>query len=380
MPFAGILLRRRGGGGTWAERKRERDGDALWENQLGVSARHGTSYPGAAGYFREPVAFHSRRPRKSAAAIRRSGPTSAREGILGLTDIPQQIATVLKYSLRSRTSFLSSLIGAIFVLGFAFDLLYGFFYTRVFNAKAIHYGHAFWIGLVAVALVVPLTVGLIRLILAERQLRPFPPGKHGVAIAPFDAVSLDPDTLGTASKLGALDAVMTQFFKAQQRIIEDEEWSKDFEFRFLPPFVQVQKKKDAATRLQAMAATLIIWGQINQESGAHLKVTMHFLGPQLDIKLDGDLLPSLTINLLEYFALCAAGFANQGKGDLVQARRMFELARTPGSQIDQMAKSNSNVAAVDDFIRRLDPTPAPNAPAAAPVSPNPPAPPQTTGA
>ena len=78
---------------------------------------------------------------------------------MGITDIPDQIAKAFKYSLRSPGAFALSLITAVVVFGFAYDLLYSFWYVRWFNAKDTHYGLFYVAGLVLVSLVIPLAIG-----------------------------------------------------------------------------------------------------------------------------------------------------------------------------------------------------------------------------
>jgi hypothetical protein len=78
---------------------------------------------------------------------------------MDIVDIPNQVGRSLKYSVRSRSSFLVSLISAFLVLGIAYDVVYGFFYTRILNAKDPFYGPLFWIGLLVIAVLLPLLFG-----------------------------------------------------------------------------------------------------------------------------------------------------------------------------------------------------------------------------
>jgi hypothetical protein len=277
-----------------------------------------------------------------------------------ITDIPQQISTALKYSLRSRSSFFFSLFSAALVCGAAYDLSYAFLYTRLFNAKDAHYGPMFWQGLVLFSVVVPVAAGIIKLLIARRQERTFPPNKYGVVIAPFDVVSLDPETLGTSSKLRALDELMTQFFTAQERIIEEEDWSKDFEFRFLPPYAHMHNRRDAEDRLQSMRAVLVIWGQIVQETGKTVRATMLLVGPELNLTME---LPCLETKIvatsLKFYALVAAAFSEKAAGRPGEAIGIFTMAKTPAAELDRMTDkgSTSNVAIVDRLIQQLQSRP-----------------------
>ena len=77
---------------------------------------------------------------------------------MGITDIPDQIAKAFKYSLRSPGAFCLSLITAIAVFGFAFDLTYSFWYVRWHNVKDPQYGWPYFAGLLLVSVVIPVTI------------------------------------------------------------------------------------------------------------------------------------------------------------------------------------------------------------------------------
>jgi hypothetical protein len=145
----------------------------------------------------------------------------------------------------------------------------------------------------------------------------------GIAIAPFDVCSLDPDTLGTSAKLQALDVVTKQFFSAVQRIISEEDWSKDFEFRFLPANVQIHRKKDAIARTKSLDATMLIWATILQHSNRPINMTMCVLGPDLDMKIDG----SLDFFFVPFFKLWALTSA----ASCLEAKRRIPAIRTTNS-------------------------------------------------
>lgn len=93
---------------------------------------------------------------------------------MDITDIPQQIKTSLKYSLRSTSSFLFSLFGAMLVCGAAFNLVYDFLYTHIYNRKESHYGAAFWGGLFTATIGLPAVYAIVSIVKARRQERPFP--------------------------------------------------------------------------------------------------------------------------------------------------------------------------------------------------------------
>jgi hypothetical protein len=135
---------------------------------------------------------------------------------MDITDIPDQLGKAFKYSLRSPSSFFLSLLTAMVVFGFAYDLVYGFGYIRWHNVKDPQYGWPYFAGLVFVAILVPLTIGVTAYARARAKARPFRAGEIGIAIAPFEVFLVAPETLGTASMLQALDIVSTQFFRVVQ--------------------------------------------------------------------------------------------------------------------------------------------------------------------
>jgi hypothetical protein len=276
---------------------------------------------------------------------------------MDITDIPQQIKTSLKYSLRSTSSFLFSLLGAMLVCGTAFNLIYDFLYTHIYNRKESHYGAAFWIGLFTATIGLPAVYAIVSIIKARRQERPFPEGRYGIAIAPFHVVSLDPDTLGTSSKLRALDELMTQLFTAQKRFIDEEQWADRFEFRFLPPYVRILGKSDAQKRRVAMNALLIFSGQIVQQSGSGVQVRTNILGLDTDLKMD---LPNIDVRMLEtilkYFVLSTAAYTAQKSGKLSEALSLYTLSQPSAAELDRIATpgGTQTVSRVQSCIEELN--------------------------
>lgn len=94
---------------------------------------------------------------------------------MDIIDIPQQIRTSLKYSLRSRSSFLFSLLGAMLVCGVAFNVIYDFLFSHIYNKKESHYGPIFWVGLLTACIGLPAVYAILSIIKARRQERPFHP-------------------------------------------------------------------------------------------------------------------------------------------------------------------------------------------------------------
>jgi len=162
--------------------------------------------------------------------------------ILGLDDIPAQIGRVVQFSVRNKTSFVLSYVTAVFAIGFAADLIYSFVYTAITNSKDAHYGTAAWLVLGFSAFGILLIAGLCAGLQAWKNVRPFSGKKYGVAIAPFDVFSIDPDVLGTPSKKQGLENAVAQFFSAVLARLREKAWYDDFEFRSLPPFVRVAIK------------------------------------------------------------------------------------------------------------------------------------------
>jgi len=276
---------------------------------------------------------------------------------MGITDIPGQIANVLKYALRSPGSFLLSLISAVVVLGVAFDLLYSFFYTRIYNIKDPHYGMAFWLGLSVCGAIVPLVYACITLVAARRKFRPFAPDKFGIVVAPFEVSSIDPDTLGTATKLASLDEAMRQYFSAAKRACDAERWLDNFEFRFLPAYVRFHRKQDAVRRYESMGATLVIWGEILQQHNAPLKINQNILGTKVDIRAAGQMELSFAGIFLAFYALCSAGFRLADAGKLNEAVEMFAFAKSgPAHALDKQfadaKQPNYHVNLVNQFIQQ----------------------------
>jgi hypothetical protein len=256
---------------------------------------------------------------------------------MSIVDIPEQVARVLKYSLRSKSSFIFSLLTASVVLGFAWTLLYEFFYTRVYGKAEAQYGTIFWIGLGVCGAFFPLVYGAVTITRAWLQTRPFETDKFGIAIAAFDVLSVDPDTLGTAGKLGALDEAMRQYFTVARRASRDAGWLDEFDLRFLPPYVRIETKEDAERWKKNLNATLIVWGQIIIESKTIRFHEQNFVGTKLEMKLSGNvpINPELGGNMLALYALTSAGFILRDRNKLDRAKQMFGLAISPARKLDE---------------------------------------------
>ena len=274
---------------------------------------------------------------------------------MDILDIPERAARVFKYSLRSKRSFLLSLVTAALVLGVSFDLIYGFFYTRILNVKDPRYGPLFWAALVATTLVAPLVYGAFEFRRARTlRNRRFAANIHGIVIAPFEFYSLDPETLGTAGKLQALSVVMDQFFAATRQIIGEEEWAPMFEFRLLPTFARITQKGEAVALMDSLGATLVIWGNLVQQSGKPIDAQIKFLGTELDITMSGPIQPVQSAPILAYFALGAAGAKLQQIGDLVGAREMLVRARKAATALDQLTKSTRSTELNEAQIKKIE--------------------------
>ncbi len=174
-----------------------------------------------------------------------------------IPDLLSGAAKALRYSTRSKGKFLLSLIGAILVLAVGYTALYDFLYPRIFNVEHSRYGLVFWAGFLVVAVVLPLGNGVAAILKVRAQSRPFPQGKFGIAIAPFEVMSLDPETLGTPASLEGLGRIAGQYFTSAERTLKAEEWSKDFAFRLLPESERIVSSKQAEAVRTRMSATLI---------------------------------------------------------------------------------------------------------------------------
>ena len=66
--------------------------------------------------------------------------------------------------------------------------------------------------------------------------------KYGVGIVPFDIVSINPETLSSFDKIRTLDEVMHQLFLAIDLLLDNNEYSKSFECRVLPPGLKIHNQ------------------------------------------------------------------------------------------------------------------------------------------
>ena len=261
---------------------------------------------------------------------------------MGIDDIPSQIGRVVRFSVRSKSSFILSFITAAFVLGFAADLLYSFAYTRIYNVKDAYYGRPAWALILTAAFGIPLLAGLITAMRAWRDVRPFKPGKYGIAIAPFTVHSIDPDVLGTPSKMQGLQDVVAQFFDALRGPLAERLWYDDFAFRTLPPFVRVANERQAHERYASLSASLLFWGTVVQRAGQPLMLRINLTGDDTQLAFTGQMEPIQISAFFGYYILTTAGYSELTTGDPSLALRLFHDAIDFAHSVDEMTKSTTS--------------------------------------
>jgi hypothetical protein len=252
-----------------------------------------------------------------------------------LIDIPTQLSKAYAYSGRSWKAFVLSISFGILATGVVFDLAYGFFYERMYNVDHVHYGSFYWAMLAGVSLLVPLALAAASLAWWRFQARPFRGDKFGIAIAPFEVLSLHVDNMATSDKLLALDEVVQQFFAVIQQVLHEEKWAPDFEFRVLPSNVRVRDEHEAASRFKSLEATLLISGQVIQEDT--LNLTMRLTGVEMNLLFTGRCSPTYLSLPLKFYSLLAAVMALEQKGRLQEADKYLDLALEPARQLDAHA-------------------------------------------
>jgi hypothetical protein len=266
------------------------------------------------------------------------------EAPLGVDDIPAQVGRVIRFSVRSPSSFFLSLVTSMFVVGFAADLFYGFLYTRIYNVKDASYTPFAWVFLSLLALGLPLLSGLYALASAYRKLWPFGAAKYGVAITPFDVFSLDPDVLGTPSKKQALEEVIPQFFNAMLARFHESEWYNWLEFRYLPPFVRINTQADAQTKRAKLRAELMIWGKIVQKFGDPLSIEINLAGLETNLKFTGPADPLRMADIFSFFILGSTGYSLMKSGHAEPAIRLLKEAQKFAPELDKTTNSGTNHA------------------------------------
>lgn len=272
---------------------------------------------------------------------------------MGITDIPDQIAKAFKYSLRSPGAFCLSLITAIVVFGFAFDLTYSFWYVRWHNVKDPQYGWPYFAGLLLVSVVIPVTIGMSAFARARGQGQPFGAEEVGIAIAPFEVFSVDPETLGAASTLHALDVVSTQFFRVVQNTLREYPLAQELKFRFLPQYTKITSNQAAVEHLKRLGAALVVWGNITQRSQQPLEIRLEMQAAVHTYTFSQLSIEQFPMLPLQYFTFLEAAEAVLRRGDAERARRLFEQARPLGAELDKEHKGMGCVDSVDGFLAKL---------------------------
>jgi hypothetical protein len=264
---------------------------------------------------------------------------------MDIADIPNQIAKAFKYSLRSSGAFILSLITAFVVFAVAYDLIYGFWYVRWHNTEHANYGRLYFIGLLLVSVVLPLTIGAGAYLSARVRERPFKPEQIGIAIAPFDVISVDPEALGTASTLHAVDIVSTQFFRVVQSTLKDYPLAEDLKFRFLPQYRKITNQQAALQHLARLHATLVVWGNIIQRRRQPLEIRFEMQAHGQTYTFSQMSLEQFPMLPLQYFTFLEAARALEKRGETDRAQRWSEQAHLLLEQIQkdhpEVVKANS---------------------------------------
>jgi hypothetical protein len=275
---------------------------------------------------------------------------------MDITDIPGQIAKAFKYSLRSSSTFLLSMVTALLAFGIGYDLLYGFWYIRRHNVKDPAYGTPYFIGLLVVSVLFPLTIGLIALFRARAQARPFKVARIGISIAPFEVFSVSPETLGTANVLQALDIVSTQFFRVVKNTLSEYEAAKELEFRFLPAFTKITSKQEAVQYCTKLRAAMVVWGSITQRSRQPLEIRLNLQAASESYSFSHLSIEQFPMLPLQFFIFFEAAKAALKNGDMARARQFFVQARPLGEELDKQ-KETKFVSSVDEWLAKLPMSP-----------------------
>jgi hypothetical protein len=253
-----------------------------------------------------------------------------------IIDIPAQLSKAFSYSGRSWKGFGLSVLLGMLATGVIFDLAYGFFYQRIYNAEHVYYGSRYWVTLAGVSVLLPCAFAVGSVAWWRFQARHFRGEKFGIAIAPFEVVSVHVDTMSTSDKLQALDEAIQQFFAATQQVLHEEEWAPNFDFRMLPANVRVRDQQEAAAKFKAMGATLLIWGQVIQEN--ELQMRMRLTGIELNMTFTGPVSPLFLSPSLKLWSLMAAFMVLKQKGAFREAEQYLDLALVPARQVDAQAR------------------------------------------
>jgi hypothetical protein len=205
---------------------------------------------------------------------------------------------------------------------------------------------------------VPIIAGVAAYVGSWNLQRPFDPKKCGVAIAPSEVFSLDPDVLGTPSKIQALQDVMHQFFTATEHLLMEKPWFQLFEFRFLPSSVRVSTAQDAERQRTTLGATVLLWGNVIQQIDKPLYFELHLSGRDTDLNMSGNFDPPTLLFSFPYFLLSAAAYSAWKSGERDRARKLFAFALEPANAIDDQLekkeKPRTEVEKIKHWLREMD--------------------------
>jgi hypothetical protein len=271
--------------------------------------------------------------------------------VVDIIDIPDQVAKALKYSLRSRSAFFTSLVTAMLVCGIAYDLVYAFWYVRFHNVKDAEFGWPYFVGFLLLSIMVPLGIGALAYFHSRAQLRPFKRGQIGIAIAPFEVFSVAPETLGTANVLHALDIVSTEFFRVVQSTLNEYEIARDFEFRFLPQYARITTELQAVKYRAELSATMVVWGMITQRSQQPMDIRFN-LQASSSYTFSDLTIERFPMLPLQYFIFFEAAKTVLDCEDTHRVKRVLDQARPLGEQLDKKLGGTSCVDSIDALLLR----------------------------
>ena len=239
------------------------------------------------------------------------------------------------------------------VFGVAYDLIYSFAYVRLYDVKDPRYGPLYGWGLLALALGLPATIGIVASIGAWIQAFPFKSSDLGIAIAPFEVFSVAPETLGTSTMLQALDIVGTEFFRVVENTMNNHEWAKEFKFRFLPQYLRVKNKDAAVKHCAALQATVLVWGVITQRSRQALEVRLTLQGAVKQYEFTNFSIEEFPLAPLQLFILLEGAETLRSRGAHSRAIDMLVQGRPVAVEAEGNDPKRGLVALVDEKLAEL---------------------------
>jgi hypothetical protein len=189
--------------------------------------------------------------------------------VMELTEIPSVVLKIFRYTSSTRRSWLISIVLVLSITVLVFDLSYSFVYNRVHNVNDTKYDSNYWIILAIATVSASAFYMAYSFFSYKYKLRKFGGKKYGVGIVPFDVISINPDTLSSFEKMRTLDEVMYQLFLAINLLLDDDDYSNEFEIRTLPPGLKIHNQQSSIKLLKKLNAVLIIRGILKEDTEGH---------------------------------------------------------------------------------------------------------------